>query len=83
MKYENTVLIVLIVIVFVSMIFGVSIGTDHNVNQSAVCAVLSKHTQNRDPKIINGECTMLVGGRGCPRQDERGGIWGDDIGGRR
>ena len=28
---------------------------------AAVCAVLSKHIPNRDPQIVNGECTMLVG----------------------
>lgn len=28
---------------------------------TAVCAVLSKHVPNRDPQVIDGECTMLVG----------------------
>jgi len=30
-------------------------------DQSAICAVLEKHVPNRDPQIVNGECTMLVG----------------------
>ena len=55
-------ILIIIVVVLTSFAFGLAIGDFiHQANQSAVCAVLEKHTQNRDPQIVNGECTMLVG----------------------
>ena len=55
-------ILIIVMVVLTSFSFGLAIGDFiHQANQSAVCAVLSKHTQNRDPEMVNGECTMLVG----------------------
>ena len=53
--------ILLIVIVAGSYALIMSIIDLSPIDQSAVCAVLEKHVTNREPQVIDGECTMLVG----------------------
>lgn len=60
MMDKHTIFTVVALVVII-IIITVSAPINAGAMQTEMCAVLSKHSPNRSPQVINGECYLLVG----------------------